>query len=83
MSIKDKSCKILQQSCMPAASFKKRLQLRCKDLSMSHDQKAMRLLPPVEKCPMGFYQGVDFTAFDNSSSCDSDKDICQSHMNMR
>ena len=50
---------------------------------MSHDQKAMRLLPPVKKCPMGFYQGVDFTAFDNSSSCDSDKDICQSHMNMR
>ena len=83
MSIKDKSCKVLQQSWMPAAFFKKRLQLRCKDLSISHDQKVMRLLPPMEKCAMDFYQGVDFAAFDNSSSCDSDKDICQSHMNMR
>ena len=30
------------------------------------------LLPPMEKCPMGFYQGVIFTAhiFYNSSPCD-------------
>ena len=35
---------------------------RYKDLSMSHDQKVMTLLPPMEKCPMDFYQGVVFTA---------------------
>ena len=33
-----------------------------KDLSMSRDQKVMKLLPPMEKCPMTFYQGVVFTA---------------------
>ena len=31
------------------------------DLSKSHDQKVMMLLPPMEKCPMDFYQGVVFT----------------------
>ena len=31
------------------------------DLSKSHDQKVMMLLPPIDKCPMDFYQGVVFT----------------------
>ena len=29
---------------------------------MPHDQKVMMLQPPMEKCPMDFYQGVVFTA---------------------
>ena len=33
----------------------------CKDLSMSRDQKVMTLLPPMENCPMNFYQGVFIT----------------------
>ena len=32
------------------------------DLSMSHDQKVMTLLPPMEKCLMDFYHGAAFTA---------------------
>ena len=32
-----------------------------KDLSMSHDQKVIILLPPMEKCPISFYQRVAFT----------------------
>ena len=32
------------------------------DLSMSPDQKVMTLLPPMEKCPLDFHQGVVFTA---------------------
>ena len=28
---------------------------RHKDLKMSHDQKVMTLLPPMKRCPMGFY----------------------------
>ena len=31
------------------------------DLSMSLDQKVMKLLPPMEKCPMDLYQGFVFT----------------------
>ena len=34
---------------------------RYKDLSMSHDQKVTKLLPPMEKCPMDFYQSVVYT----------------------
>ena len=33
---------------------------RCKDLSMPCDQKVMKLLPPTEKGPMNFHQGVVF-----------------------
>ena len=33
-----------------------------KDLSISHDQKVMTLLPPMEKFPMDFCQEVVFTA---------------------
>ena len=29
---------------------------------MPSDQKLMRLLPPMKKCPKDFYQGVVFTA---------------------
>ena len=45
---------------------------------MSHDQKVIMLLPPMEKCAMDFYQRVVFTAkFDNSSpSVTGDKEIC-------
>ena len=32
------------------------------DLTMSRDLKEITLLPPMEKCPMDFYQGVVFTA---------------------
>ena len=35
---------------------------RYKDLSISHDQKVMTLLPPMEKYPINFYHGVAFTA---------------------
>ena len=35
---------------------------RYKDLSMSHHQKVMMLLPPMEKCPIDFCQGVVFAA---------------------
>ena len=35
---------------------------RYKDLSMSHYQKVMMLLPPMEKCPIHFYHGTAFTA---------------------
>ena len=35
---------------------------RYKDLSMSRDQKVMTLLPPIEKYPIDFYDGVVFTA---------------------
>ena len=35
---------------------------RLKDLSMSSDQKVMTLLPPMEKCPIKFYDTVAFTA---------------------
>ena len=35
---------------------------RYKDLSMSHDQKVMMLLPPMEKCPIDFCHGVVFAA---------------------
>ena len=35
---------------------------RYKDLSMSHDQKVMMLLAPMEKCPINFYHDVAFTA---------------------
>ena len=35
---------------------------RCKDLSMSHDQKVMAMLSPMEKCPINFNHGVAFTA---------------------
>ena len=31
---------------------------RYKDLLMPRDQKVMTLLPPIEKCPIIFYQGV-------------------------
>ena len=57
-SIKNKSCNSLEGQQL----YKKGLQLRHKDLSMSRDQKVMTLLPPVEKCCMDFYQGVAFTA---------------------
>ena len=41
---------------------------RYKDLSMSHDQKAMALLFPMEKCLISFYHQVAFIAqFDDSS----------------
>ena len=30
------------------------------DLSMSHDQKVMTLLTPIEKCPIVFYHRVAF-----------------------
>ena len=33
-----------------------------KDLSMSHDQKVMMLLPPTEKCPINYYHRIAFTA---------------------
>ena len=35
---------------------------RYKDLSMSHDQKVMTLLPQMEKSPFDFYHRVVFTA---------------------
>ena len=35
---------------------------RYKDLSMSHDQKAMPMLSPMEKCPINFYHRDAFTA---------------------
>ena len=36
----------------------------------------MTLLPPMEKCPMEFYQGLAFPKFDNSSpSVTRDKEI--------
>ena len=39
-----------------------------KDLSKSHDQKVMMLLPIMENCPMDFYQGVVLLLkFDNST----------------
>ena len=42
-----------------------------KDLSKSHDQKVMMLLPIMENCPMDFYQGVVLLPkFDNSTPCD-------------
>ena len=55
---------------------------RYKDLSMSHDQKAMALLFPMEKCLISFYHRVAFIAqFDDSSpSVTRDKEIC--HMIM-
>ena len=34
---------------------------RYKDLSMSHDQKVMALLPPMGKCQINFYHRVAFT----------------------
>ena len=38
------------------------------DLSMSHDQKAMALLFPLEKCRISFFHRVAFIAqFDDSS----------------
>ena len=50
---------------------------RYKDLSMSHDQKAMVLLFPMEKCLINFYHRVTFIApFDDSSpSVTQDKEI--------
>ena len=55
---------------------------RYKDLSMSHDQKAMALQFPMEKCLISFYHRVAFIAqFDDSSpSVTRDKEIC--HMIM-
>ena len=55
---------------------------RYKDLSMSHDQKAMALPFPMEKCLISFYHRVAFVAqFDDSSpSVTRDKEI--SHMIM-
>ena len=32
------------------------------DLSMSHDQKVMMLLPPTEKCPIDYHHRIAFTA---------------------
>ena len=51
---------------------------RYKDLSMSHDQKAVALLFPMEKCLISFYHRVAFIAqFDDSSpSVTWDKEIC-------
>ena len=45
---------------------------------MSHDQKVMALLAPVEKCPINFYQTVAFNAqIENSRpSVTRDKEIC-------
>ena len=51
---------------------------RYKDLSMSHDQKTMALLFPMEKCLISIYHRVAFIAqFDDSSpSLTWDKEIC-------
>ena len=45
----------------------------------------MMLLPPMEKCPMDFYQGVVFTSqiWYSSPSVTRDKEICQSQVIMR
>ena len=41
------------------------------DLSKSHDQKVMMLLPPMEKCPWTFTKELFLLSkFDNSSPCD-------------
>ena len=44
----------------------------------------MKLLPPMEKCPVEFYQGVVFTTkFDKSiPSATRDEEICQSQLMM-
>ena len=49
---------------------------------MSHDQKAMALLFPMEKCFISFYHLVAFIAqFDDSSlSVTRDKEICHTIM---
>ena len=53
---------------------------RYKDLSMSHDQKAVALLFPMEKCLISFYHRVAFIAqFDDSSpSVTRDKELATS-----
>ena len=47
---------------------------------MSHDQKVMTLLPPMEKCSMDYIMELFLqTKFDNSSlsaTKDKDKKIC-------
>ena len=54
---------------------------------MSHDQKVMMLLPAMEKCPMNFYQGVGFCCPNLITVAPRlvtrDKEICQSHLNMK
>ena len=51
---------------------------------MSHDQKVMMLLTPMEKWPMNFYQGVGFCCpnLTTVTLVTRDKEICQSHVNM-
>ena len=44
---------------------------------MSRDQKVMTILPPMEKCPMDFPNLITVTFVTR------DKEICQSHVNMR
>ena len=52
-----------------------------KDLSMSRDQKAMTLLPPLEKCPTPIKKLFLLPKIDNSSSSVTRvKEICQSHV---
>ena len=51
---------------------------------MSHDQKAMTLLPPMEKSTNSIKELFLLPKFDNSSySVIRDKEICQSHMILR
>ena len=46
---------------------------------MSRDQKVMTLLPPIEKCPMDFYQGVVFYCPNliTVAPVTRDQEICQ------
>ena len=46
---------------------------------MSRDPKLMTLSPPMEKCPMDFYQGVVFTAQIGNSSptVNREEEICE------
>ena len=52
-----------------------------KELSMSHDQKVIASLSPMEKCPTSIKELFLMPKFDNkSSSVTRDKEICQSHV---
>ena len=55
----DDDLSICMDECSPCGLS---INWRYKDLSMSHDQKVMMLLSPMEKCSINFYHRVDFNA---------------------
>ena len=67
---------VSMNECSPCGLFN----WRYKDLSMSHDQKVMTLLPPMKKCAIDFYQLSELLLlpkyYNSSPSVTWDKEIC-------